>query len=184
MEDRKEYYEKITKEETFAAYRLSQWVEAALKPKSMIDFGAATGLYLKPYSCHALGLERDVEALRRRVINNVVQADLTERCLFFGCYDVGLCLEVLEHIQEPLLPTVMENISRHQCRALIFSAANPLQVEEGHVTLKPRMWWIDQWDAFGFRVEQELTKEMLAYVSAGYHMGWFVQNAVVLTPKR
>jgi len=174
---REEYYNKIEKEERPAAQRVAAWMTATLKPRSVVDFGCATGLYIEPFDCHVLGLELDEVAVKRAK-TNVIQADLTKP-LEIGYYDVGMSLEVAEHIPEDRVDGFLFNIGRVVVRWLVFSAAGMNQVDPLHVNLKPKQYWIDKLSKVGFDLHQQATAEMLAYIGAGYRMGWFMQNAFV-----
>jgi 2-polyprenyl-3-methyl-5-hydroxy-6-metoxy-1,4-benzoquinol methylase len=63
--------------------------------------------------------------------------------------------EVLEHIPTPKLPGLIDNISRHLAPDGIFVASvdtapdtNPITGAVYHVTLQPKVWWLEQFHNF------------------------------------
>jgi len=71
-------------------------------------------------------------------------------------FDAITAWEVLEHIPEPALPVLAENISMHLRQGGLFIASvdstpdrNPLTGAVYHVTLRPKEWWTEMFSRFG-----------------------------------
>jgi 2-polyprenyl-3-methyl-5-hydroxy-6-metoxy-1,4-benzoquinol methylase len=85
--------------------------------------------------------------------------------------------EVLEHIPEEKLPILIENVSRHLAPDGIFVASvdtmpdnNPITGAVYHVTLKPKDWWLKQFERAGLVELEGHLFETTDYVR-GHGMG-------------
>jgi len=177
----KQYYEKIEREESAQAERLADYIVDKYTPLSVIDFGCATGLYLKPF-CNAgaftLGLENSVSAIKERTIHNVIFADIRRPINVNWTFDMAISLETLEHIDQKYDEQAVKNIASAS-DLLLFSAAGENQVEESHVNLKPKSYWIDKFKSHGLEYSEEETQQLITYMEKGYRLGWFTQNAMI-----
>jgi 2-polyprenyl-3-methyl-5-hydroxy-6-metoxy-1,4-benzoquinol methylase len=85
--------------------------------------------------------------------------------------------EVLEHIPEDKLPALIENVSRHLAPDGIFVASvdtmpdnNPITGAVYHVTLRPKDWWLKQFESAGLIELERHLFETTDYVR-GHGMG-------------
>ena len=82
-------------------------IPSRVQNTELIDFGCGTGIMLKELCKlgEVTGLDKNANALdfcRNRVDVRLVQADLSERLPLDTKYDVGVALDVLEHIEDDL----------------------------------------------------------------------------------
>ena len=76
--------------------------------QTIIDFGCGTGIMLESLckTGEATGLdfsEKALEFCRKRVNVQLVQANLSEKLPFVSEYDIGVALDVLEHLEDDLV---------------------------------------------------------------------------------
>jgi hypothetical protein len=64
---------------------------------------------------------------------------------------------------------------------LIFTAAQPGQGGVGHINCRKRQYWLDKFVAKGLVYQEDKTNELIQYEKQGIHMGWFVNNVMILT---
>jgi 2-polyprenyl-3-methyl-5-hydroxy-6-metoxy-1,4-benzoquinol methylase len=182
-------YKRIEEEESPQALRLARWIEKNLFPKSLIDFGCATGFYLYPYKNieRIVGIDYysdfpaeghmtvdcDIEFMNLDLRNSITKYQL-------GRFDLGLCLEVAEHIDEKFENQFIDTLAEH-CRTLIFSAAPPGQTGDGHINLKAKVYWLKHFERRGMLYDAFESQSMLGYMQQGAHMGWFRNNAFIVT---
>ena len=88
---------------------------------------------------------------------------------------------MLEYIEDVHWKPVLENITNNSDK-VIFSAAVPGQGGIGHINCRPKIDWIKRFHQLGWVVDLDATNHLLSYMRQGYHMGWFVNNAMVLIP--
>lgn len=74
-------------------------------------------------------------------------------------YDLGVCLEVLEHLHSEFADEVAEFLARN-CKVLLFSAAVPGQGGTNHVNERPYSYWISHFRDKGFLVFDFLRYEL------------------------
>lgn len=185
------YHRKIEREERAPAEHLVQYLARRYSPKTVCDFGCSTGTYVHPWATNVyavVGFESDPVAVANRIDDRVRFADLTSTLL--GGYghdrtcevDLGLCLEVLEHIPEQNAHDVLRNVTDLIAAkgVLVFSAAIPGQGGEGHVNCQDKPYWIRLFEDLGWVVDYVETVALLDAIVRGPHMGWMRQNAMVL----
>ena len=195
----KEYFEKIQQEEGLQAFRLERILYDLYKPRSVIDWGCANGLYLEPFmtenGCEVLGIENASVAIEMRHPDiRIIKADMTQSISLTPVnmqpvgvdlsapankFDMALCIEVLEHIEEKYAKVAIENICRSSDR-LVVSIAREWQTGLGHVNLKPIEYWIQKFGWHGFRVDNTTTLDVRERMGDGYHLGWLTNNLLIL----
>jgi hypothetical protein len=181
------FHKAIENDEIPQAGRLGVYIKRYIAPNCFYDFGCSTGIYLKEVqinqpTIHSIGFEFSEDAVKNAVCPNVVQKDLTVPLeLTYVPNTLGLCLEVLEHIDDAHWKPVLENIT-NLCDRVIFSAAVPGQGGTGHINCRPKIDWIKRFHELGWVVDLDATKHLLDYIQKGYHMGWFRNNVMILIP--
>lgn len=183
----REFHKSIENDEYPQAVRLSEYISNCLTPGAFLDFGCSTGLYLREIqnrlpNIPAVGFEFSQEAVDAALCNHVYKTDLTENVVIQEVPNtLGLCLEVLEHIEDKYWKQVLQNMT-NACDRIIFSAAVPGQGGVGHINCRPKIDWIKRFHELGWVVDLDATRHLLSYMTNGYHMGWFANNAMVLIP--
>jgi hypothetical protein len=183
-----DYHRKIELEETPMAERLAQYIKNRFDPVHATDYGCSTGIYVRELIAQgidAMGFDNSQAAIDHCVCPNIEQVDITDSSAVGLRYaDLGLCIEVAEHIPERNADDLMRFLLRHTKHWLIFSAAVPGQGGVGHVNCQPRDYWITKFEKRGWVVDLVETCAMVETMACGYHLGWFVNNAMVLRPIR
>lgn len=180
-------YDLIEREESPQALRLARWVMRRLQPRSVIDLGCATGLYLAPFQSYnvseLVGLEMNNKAYSKAIRAHdritFMKKDLSKPLGLAVKYDLGLCIEVAEHMPPEAEGALCENLAK-ACRTLIFSAAVEGQGGEGHINCRPQGYWISSLARSGLYRDQAETESLQDYMHAGYRLGW-IRNAFVAT---
>jgi hypothetical protein len=187
------FHSDINNEEWPQAVRLAEYITRTFpEVKQVLDFGCSSGLYLKALNSQRpdlslSGFDNSAEAVRMAEAAYIHQQDLTQsipsHLVQKDVPTLGICLEVFEHIPHNDIRAVMDNLTEHS-DIIIFSAAIPGQGGTGHINCRPRMDWIRWFESFGWLVDLDATEHLVSHMRNGYHMGWFVQNAMVLVPVR
>jgi 2-polyprenyl-3-methyl-5-hydroxy-6-metoxy-1,4-benzoquinol methylase len=168
----------IELEEAGQAERLAVWmrVEGA---RDVLDVGCGPGTYvraLRREGIEAYGIDNDprIEGIEWCWYENAVIARPRRQ------YDWVICLEVGEHISADRADALVRYCVGSARSGIIFSAALPGQGGIGHINCQPKSYWIMKFAARGWEVDMPTTARLLTYMAAGYHMGWFLQNAFIL----
>jgi 2-polyprenyl-3-methyl-5-hydroxy-6-metoxy-1,4-benzoquinol methylase len=95
--------------------------------------------------------------------------------------DLVLCLEVAEHIDPQYCDLIVQSVYNTIAPGgqLIWTAAQPGQGGVGHINNRKRSFWLDKFTAAGL-VQDDVEQDLVDYCRQGYHMGWFVNNVIVL----
>jgi len=95
--------------------------------------------------------------------------------------ELVLCLEVAEHIDEDKADDVVKSIvgTVEPGGMLIWSAAHPGQGGTGHINCQPKAYWDSRFKEAGLERDENMEARLLDYIKSGYHMGWFLQNAML-----
>jgi glycosyltransferase involved in cell wall biosynthesis len=172
-------YAEIEKEESPFAMRLAEWISNKVNPSCVQDLGCGPGMYVKALmTCGQYAKGYDIDKRLNYDNQFLFQKsifDLTEQS------DFVMCLEVAEHISpessEAFLDAVIGCLEPGG--TLLWSAAQPGQGGIGHINCKPKSEWQDMLEERGLVHQEEIEKELIKDMKNGYHMGWFISNAII-----
>jgi hypothetical protein len=101
--------------------------------------------------------------------------DLTSPLDLGRKFDVTLCLEVAEHLDEQFAPTLIDNLTRHSDR-VVFSAACPDQPGQHHVNCRWPSYWQTLFNQRGFACEDEVRWQLWeeAQIEPWYRQNMFI----------
>lgn len=147
------YYNRISESAVESAKHVYSWLSTlGVQPKSVIDIGCGVGEWGKDVPFHYLGVDHKVP--KKALIipaDRYFDYDLTSGKPFpvAGKYDLVVCLEVLEHIQEQYADQVIELLCSLG-NMVLFSAAIPFQGGVGHVNEQWQSYWAEKFKLNGF----------------------------------
>jgi hypothetical protein len=179
------FHKSIEDDEIPQAYRISLYIKEFLQPNYIIDFGCSTGIYLNEIKKNIqkiefVGYEYSKDACDNSICENILNCDLTQKLdVEKRKNTLGICLEVLEHIDDKYWFEVLSNITKLS-DIIIFSAAHPGQGGIGHINCRPKIDWIKRFHSLGWVVDYDLTTHFINYMTSGYHMGWLRMNGMIL----
>lgn len=134
----------------------------------IIDVGCGPGIYVKALreiGYEVDGIDPDPRCPERRV--SMFDVD--------GKYDLAICLEVAEHIDESLSDNVVKKLTE-LAPTIIFSAAQVGQGGHGHINCQPKEYWEKKFGKMNFVLDKERTSYFIGEMRKGYHMGWLPKN--------
>ena len=140
--------------------------------KSIIDVGCGSGAWLnvalKNTSARVYGydLPESIEINQSRFIGNfntrlelVISDFETKKELKFQPAQLGICLEVLEHLKDETGIRILDSMSS-SCELILFSAATPGQGGTGHINERRHSYWLDKFRGHGFEVYDCIRPEL------------------------
>ena len=170
-------YDLLEKEETPFAKRLAEWIRYVVNPVNVLDIGCGPGMHVR--ELNALGVRATGIDLDDRVID---KPNLYKRSVFDNTdtADLVICLEMAEHIDQAYERDVVKSVAKATERFLIWTAAVPGQGGVGHINCQPVSHWESLLTEQGLRRNLLLENSLKIYTKAGYHMGWFVNNLLLM----
>jgi SAM-dependent methyltransferase len=143
----------------------------------IMDVGCGPGIYVK--ALREAGVEADgvdIDPGCPYLIMDIFSAEFEMK--FAGKYDLAMCIEVAEHLPESKANSLVDVLTK-LAPTVLFSAAVPGQGGHGHINCQPKEYWINKFAEVNYVVDAEATSKLLTFITSGYHMGWFRNNAVV-----
>ena len=121
---------------------------------SAVDFGCGTGTWLK--ACIELGCQT-IQGFDGFADPNSLcisseyfsQKLLGERIDLAKTYDLAICLEAAEHVEEKFSDLIVENLT-NSSDVILFSAAIPGQGGTNHVNEQPPQYWAEKFANHGY----------------------------------
>lgn len=151
-----------------------------IKPRTVIDFGCGEGWWLSVFAehgCTVTGVDDGhgelaipTDRFHRVDMASAVTIDL-------GRYDLAVSLEVAEHLPASRANWFIDTICAH-ADTVLFSAAIPAQGGTNHVNEQWPAFWVEKFEARGYRVSGGLRWQFWNAVPDGVE-SWYAQNLLL-----
>ena len=152
-------------------------------PVSVVDIGCGTGNFLSEFKKlgvkSVLGVDGDTNSNNLRIKNIVADEfqleDLNQQFHLGRKFDIALCLEVGEHLNEKsaeILISTLVNCSD----VIIFSAAIPLQGGQYHLNEQWQTYWNNKFSQFQYQPIDLIRPIIWDNEKVSY---WYRQNIIV-----
>jgi len=153
--------------------------------KTMIDVGCGSGHSTKYFinkGIESVGVEAYMPAIEAsEVKENIIIHDYVESEFIPDKeYDLALCCEFVEHVEEQYCHNFMETFSK--CKIVAMTHAVPGQPGFHHVNCQPAEYWIDKFNEKGFSYNEEFSVLLRGLLPETN--GMFVKNTLMVFEKR
>ncbi|WP_299385021.1 methyltransferase domain-containing protein [uncultured Lacinutrix sp.] len=177
------FYEKQLLESRESANQVLPIINNWFKPKTIIDVGCGVGAWLEIWKnfenvTEIKGIDGsfiDVSLLRINKEKEFIQTDLNKTLPKIKSYDLALCLEVAEHLDEERAETFVADLVSLS-NVIIFSAAIPGQEGTHHINEQYLGYWIDKFEANDYKCYDIIRPLIWGKKNISW---WFRQNMVV-----
>ncbi|MEI7451629.1 MAG: methyltransferase domain-containing protein [Candidatus Falkowbacteria bacterium] len=177
----------------FEADSAAAFVDVVLKyyhPTSVVDIGCGAGIYLREFDKKGindlLGVDGAPSAANEFLLakDKLVIFDLAQKYNFTKKYDLALCLEVAEHLEEVDADVLVDTITS-AADDIIFTAAVPGQGPRsiGHINEQPHEYWITKFAAQNYVYQSEQTLKMREEMKTKNVVWWIVNNLMIFKKK-
>ena len=162
-----------------------RYIAEKYQPKSVLDIGCGIGQYLALFKAHGASAVFGIDGVPAEATRGVVEPgeydsiDLTRAIALNQTFDLVLCVEVAEHLEETDCAVLLDTIGRHASQRIIFSAAEIGQPGHGHINCQQLPYWLTEWERRGWVPDLNDSLGMRALAT----MSWFRRNLVVLRRK-
>ncbi len=175
------FYQEMSKTSSESARVLVPFLKKNLTFNSVIDIGCGDGQFVSEFIRHGIsevkGIEGDwiLSMLDQSITPWLRIADLTTELTFDTRFDLAICLEVAEHLDEKYADTFISNLVKAS-DLIFFSAAIPGQGGTNHVNLQYPDYWATKFAKHGFYMEWD-PRELLDGKRGV--APWYQQNCVL-----
>lgn len=105
--------------------------------------------------------------------------DLTEALSLGKKFDLVLCVEVIEHLEEAYENALLKTIVSHADDWVVFTGAKPGQGGKGHVNCKELEYWEGKLEDRGVVVDHELTRAIQKEWRSRKVRWWYVEGLII-----
>ncbi|MCJ7816583.1 MAG: class I SAM-dependent methyltransferase [Candidatus Aenigmarchaeota archaeon] len=162
---------------------VAEYITREFSPKSAIDVGCGTGVYLKKLQdlgVNVLGIDGSRKALKYTELapQKILIKDVTKPFFLGMKFDIVLCFEVAEHILPKYSKILVKNLTIHG-DIILFTAAPPNQGGTDHINEKPKEYWIKLFREEGFIYDAKVTEKMKEFLKGKKCIWWIPKNIFV-----
>lgn len=109
-------------------------------PASFLDVGSGTGAMVN--TAEKLGVDvNGIDQLPRPAHPKLIQHDLRQPIDLGRKFELVTSIETAEHLELQYADIMIDTIVRHAEKRIIFTAAMPGQMGDGHVNCQPAEFW-------------------------------------------
>jgi SAM-dependent methyltransferase len=153
------------------------------KPKSVIDFGCANALHIAEF--RKLGVDTfGVEGtcyyepyIKKNYDGSYIIKDLRYPFFVGKKFDLAICIEVLEHIEEAFGMVAVENICRHSDTLCV--TASPTGGTRKHVNPQGKKYWATCFQGFSYKYERQESEGLERKFSGLEYANWMYENLMI-----
>jgi len=153
-------------------------------PKSVVDIGCGIGIYLANFEINnitILGCDGSPAAISDSLVGDKIKLhDLCEPFRSKLQFDLCLCLEVAEHLDENCAETLIKTLTGLS-KTIIFTAATPGQghLSIGHINEQPHEYWQKLFEQKNFTLNKKLTEKIKLEMAEAKIVWWLTKNLMV-----
>jgi hypothetical protein len=177
------FYQFTINSELKSSSDVAQILTNHFNPSSVIDIGCGCGIYLKAF--HDLGIKDLVgydgseNAIKKSLLPEKIKLhDLRHRIQLNRKYDLCLCMEVAEHIENRYSESLVDTLT-NLSDTVFFTAAPPGQGGEHHINEQPFSFWINLFEKKGFNYIHALTQKISEEMKSKNVIWWVARNLMI-----
>lgn len=183
-----DFYDMTIRTELPSAHIVVSAINDLFHPKSVIDIGCGCGIYLKAFYdlgiTDIVGYDGSEWAVKKSLLQQgfIIQQDFTKSFNAGKKYDLGICVEVAEHIPFEFSDKLIDTITSCS-ETIIFTAAPPGQQGFNHINLQTREFWINKFTDRGFYYDRHNSAFMSGYFKGKDVTWWIWKNFMIFRKK-
>ncbi len=152
-----------------------------LRPRSVVDVGCGTGLWLAEFKRLGVGDVQGVDLGGQADSDLIlspdefVRHDLSQPLALGRRFDLAVCLEVAEHLPASAADRIISEVTA-LAPAVLFSAAIPHQGGVGHVNEQWPEYWAEKFGQHGYRAVDAIRPLIWSDRRVDF---WYAQNVLL-----
>lgn len=145
------------------APHIVRYIKKMLNPRTCLDLGCGTGVYVEEFNnqgVKTIGIEGNlaVKPILKTLAERVIFHDLRAPLNLKDRYELVMCIEVIEHIDEIYLEVLLHNLTNFTDKwLLITTGADSHGTNREHLNEQPFEYWLDKITARGFTYKEAET---------------------------
>lgn len=147
-----------------------------LEFETVVDLGCGNGFILSYLEQNGKDVD-GIDGSANATFPGVEVIDISKP-ICIGKYDLVICSEVAEHIEEKYADTLIDNICNASNGLIFFSAATPGHGGHLHINEQEHEYWINKFQKRGFIPDEEITIKMRVDLSI-ISIWWFPANLIM-----
>jgi SAM-dependent methyltransferase len=177
----RDYFSAIGGLSRASAAVLAPMVMELLQPQTVVDVGCGTGAWTAAFKAagtvEVLGIDGEYCDRSQLEIDpsEFLAADITTPIRLDRRFDLAVCLEVAEHLDEQYAATLITSLTR-LAPTVLFSAAIPFQGGEHHVNEQWPSYWVNRFAQHGFVAADPFRRKLWKHESVAW---WYAQNTLL-----
>jgi SAM-dependent methyltransferase len=181
----KVFYDEMEVTNLTSARKIVPMLIDILKPKSVIDVGCGTGVWLKAFSEQGVGdifgidgdwVKEDMLVIPKECFKS---ADIEKPIILGRRADLVVCLEVAEHIPHESADTLIDSLIS-LAPVVLFSAAIPFQGGSHHVNEQWPDYWRERFEKRGYVPVDCIRRKIWDNKEASF---FYAQNILIYVDK-
>ena len=142
---------------------------SVLHPTTCLDVGCGTGIYVEEFNkqgVKTIGVDGNLatKTILKTSPENVLYKDVRHPLEFTQKFDLVVCIELIEHIEEKYEDVLLFNLTQYTNKWLLVTTGEDTKGKERlHLNEKPTEYWIDKIAALGYKYKETETLEMRKY---------------------
>lgn len=156
----------------FKKLKYDSYLDIGCGPGEMLDLALNLGYTVK-------GIDGDFTVIRKNPDKIIIHDYTTGPLAIKEIYQLVWSCEFVEHVYEEFLPNFMKTFQAG--RTICLTYAPPGKKGHHHVNLKPELYWINVFDSYGLKFDNELTMK-LRFISS-MKRDFFRDNGLVFQNK-
>lgn len=164
--------------------RNMDWYIKNYKPESILDIGCGIGSYLESaynhgIPCTGIDISRKAQLHTPLEVRRFIRyEDCTKPRVFIKPFDTVISFETAEHIDPAGTDVFIQNLVFATGKRLLFTAAPPGQQGTGHINLRPKQFWIDEFSKH-LTYNEKLSQEIASFWGLQGAPYYIVNNLIV-----
>ncbi len=178
------FFDRAASMEGASAIRAVDVLMRHFAPRSVVDIGCGTGLYLAAFAARGAEVKgydgSEAAARKSPVKDKIAIRDLEKYLPADKKYDLCLSIEVAEHLRPRAADAFVDTLAGFS-DTIVFTAATPGQglADIGHINEQPHEYWIGKFAERGFGLEEDLTEEIKEEMAKRQVIWWVPKNLMV-----
>lgn len=178
----KQFYDEIRETSRHAARAIAPMVLDLVGPiASVVDIGCGNAIWLSVWrelgATHTLGIDGDhVDRNMLEIpVEDFIARDLSQPLPALERHDLAMTLEVVEHLPPERAESIVEELIA-LAPVVLFSAATPGQLGDGHINLEWQDVWAERFERRGYRTIDPIRSRIWRDPSISW---WYQQNILM-----